>query len=67
MLNVPAPVTRATLPASEADARPRGPGIWSYLLIPEGAVDVRPGMLIGVVVTVEFEGLEEVEREVGDW
>jgi hypothetical protein len=41
--NVPAPVTRATLPSSEADARPRGPGIWSYLLL--GLVSVTPGIV----------------------
>lgn len=40
---IPAPVTRATLPSREADARPKGPGTASYLLVPEGAVI--PGIL----------------------
>lgn len=31
--DVPAPVTRATLPSREAAANPKGPGIWSYLLV----------------------------------
>ena len=33
-INVPAPVTSATLPSRDAAARPRGPGIASYLLLP---------------------------------
>lgn len=35
--NLPAPVTSATLPSSEADARPRGPGMALYLPFFEGA------------------------------
>ena len=69
-LYVPAPVTRATLPCSEADARPRGPGTWSYLLVPAGTVEVRPGIVVCVVMPLMVvEGLlEEVElEEVGDW
>lgn len=41
--HVPAPVTSATLPSSDADARPRGPGIWSYL---PSVVVVSPGILL---------------------
>ena len=69
-LDVPAPVTSATLPCSEADARPRGPGTWSYLLVPAGAVEVTPGMVVRVVVSLTVVGslLEEVElEEAGDW
>ena len=62
---VPAPVTSATLPVRLADWRPRGPGIRSYLLSPEGACTV-PGILAagGVLITgggVELELLEETD------
>lgn len=62
---VPAPVTSATLPSSLAELRPRGPGIWSYLLEPEGAVT--PGIfaagvaLIVAGVVVELELLDETD------
>ncbi|KAK4107134.1 hypothetical protein N656DRAFT_558489 [Canariomyces notabilis] len=46
-VHIPAPVTRATFPSSDADARPRGPGIASYLLVPDA---VRPGILVVVSV-----------------
>lgn len=36
-MSLPAPVTRATLPAREADARPRGPGIALYFPFFEAA------------------------------
>ncbi len=69
-LYVPAPVTSATLPCSEADARPRGPGTWSYLLVPAGTVEVTPGIVVRVVMSLMVVGslLEEVElEEAGDW
>lgn len=53
---VPAPVTRATLPSREADARPRGPGTASYLLLPP--LPVIPGILNVVkmeVVVVDID------------
>lgn len=41
--DLPEPVTRATLPSSEAEARPRGPGMASYLLPVRS--EVIPGIL----------------------
>lgn len=35
---LPAPVTRATFPSREAEAKPRGPGIWSYFVTVPGIV-----------------------------
>ena len=46
---VPAPVTRATLPSREAEARPRGPGIW--LKRPGAFPEVRPGIFAGAGVS----------------
>jgi hypothetical protein len=42
IIYLPAPVTRATLPSREAEAIPRGPGIWLYL----PSAGVRPGMMM---------------------
>jgi len=71
-LHIPAPVTSATLPASDADASPRGPGISSYLLSPLGT-DVTPGIVVGMVliemvggaVVVGFENV--AADDAGDW
>ena len=67
--DLPAPVTRATLPCSEADASPRGPGIWSYLLLVPRS-DVTPGMvakvLVVAVLVVASLG-SVVPEEGGDW
>src|SRR3569833_2528701 len=43
----PAPVTSATLPAREADARPRGPGTASYLDPLVVVSVVAPGIVTG--------------------
>ena len=45
---LPAPVTRATLSAKEAEARPSGPGMASYLETSR----VVPGILVVIVVAV---------------
>jgi hypothetical protein len=60
------------LPASDADASPRGPGISSYLLSPLGT-DVTPGIVVGMVliemvggaVVVGFENV--AADDAGDW
>ena len=51
--SLPAPVTRATLPSSEAEARPRGPGIALNRLV-DGAAGVLtvPGILSEVMGAV---------------
>lgn len=60
---LPAPVTRATLPCSDADGSPTGPGIWSYLLVPEG-MDVTPGIVALVDVVVGM--VEDLDCDVRD-
>lgn len=56
--NIPAPVTRATLPSSEAEARPRGPGIALKRLV-DGAAGVLtvPGILSEVMGAVGWARL----------
>lgn len=72
--NSPAPVTRATFPSNEAEASPRGPGIWSYLLL-EGVLEVATVMVSGFlnisvegfVVTGVLKGTVREEEEEDGW